>query len=205
MSGLNHSMAPKQVAAEAFRVTVGADNAAKPYAASVLNVSGMSFGAISPNAIRSLNRGAMLGGFAQVTGEGAVSRYHLQHGGDLIWQIGSGYFGCRDQDGGFNAGRFAETASLDQVKMIEVKLSQGAKPGHGGFCRRPRSQRKLPAPARFRAIGTVFRPPRTAPSQHQSSCSNSSPNCGGSQAATGRLQALRRSSMAGARGVQGDG
>ena len=92
----------------------------------------MSFGALSPNAIRAMNKGAAMGGFAQVTGEGAVSRYHREHGGDLVWQIGSGYFGCRHPDGSFSPDRFADIAREDQIKMIEVKLSQGAKPGHGG-------------------------------------------------------------------------
>src|SRR5204863_5146075 len=104
----------------------------KPYAASVLNISAMSFGALSANAIRALNQGAAMGGFAHDTGEGSISRYHREFGGDLIWEIGSGYFGCRHDDGSFSEERFVENATLDQVKMIEVKLSQGAKPGHGG-------------------------------------------------------------------------
>ena len=138
---LNHSMAPKPLATEQFRVRIGSSE--KPYECSVLNVSGMSFGAISPNAIRSLNKGAKMGGFAQVTGEGAVSRYHRQHGGDLIWQIGSGYFGCRDDNGRFHPDRFAETAALDQIKMIEIKLSQGAKPGHGGVLPKAKITREI--------------------------------------------------------------
>ncbi|MCI4664724.1 MAG: FMN-binding glutamate synthase family protein [Neomegalonema sp.] len=129
---LNHSMAPVHNDRESFRLQIGGLNCAQPYRSSVLNVSGMSFGAISPNAIRAMNKGAMMGGFAQVTGEGAISRYHREHGGDLIWQLGSGYFGARDADGRFNPELFAETAADAQVKMIELKLSQGAKPGHGG-------------------------------------------------------------------------
>ena len=129
---LNHSMAPAPVSHEPFRVIVGEGRCSRPYSSSMLNVSGMSFGAISPNAIRAMNKGAELGNFAQVTGEGAVSPYHKEHGGDLIWQIGSGYFGCRADDGGFHAEKFRDTATLDQIKMIEIKLSQGAKPGHGG-------------------------------------------------------------------------
>lgn len=129
---LTHSMVPKDVSAESLRVLVGGPDCAQPYSASVLNISGMSFGALSPNAIRALNRGAELGNFAHTTGEGSVSRYHCESKGDLVWQIGSGYFGCRDEHGNFCPERFAKTAALDQIKMIEVKLSQGAKPGHGG-------------------------------------------------------------------------
>ena len=129
---LTHSMVPKDVSAESLRVLVGGPDCAQPYSASVLNISGMSFGALSPNAIRALNRGAELGNFAHTTGEGSVSRYHCENKGDLVWQIGSGYFGCRDEHGNFCPERFADTAALDQIKMIEVKLSQGAKPGHGG-------------------------------------------------------------------------
>jgi glutamate synthase domain-containing protein 2 len=129
---LNHSMAPREPAKEPFRVTVGGPDCTQPYAASVLNISAMSFGSLSPNAIRALNQGAKHGGFAHDTGEGGLSPYHQEHGGDIIWEIGSGYFGCRNQDGSFSAERFAQTAILPQVKMIEIKLSQGAKPGHGG-------------------------------------------------------------------------
>src|SRR5438067_13389051 len=92
----------------------------------------MSFGALSPNAVRALNTGARKGGFAHDTGEGGVSPYHKENGGDIIWEIGSGYFGCRNPDGSFCEERFSETANLDCVKMIEIKMSQGAKPGHGG-------------------------------------------------------------------------
>src|SRR5271157_2842427 len=130
---LCHSLSPRPLATKAFRVTVGDLNCAKSYSASVFNISAMSFGALSPNAIRALNGGAKQGGFAHDTGEGGVSRYHREMGGDLIWEIGSGYFGCRRPDGSFCAERFAETAADAQVKMVEVKLSQGAKPGHGGL------------------------------------------------------------------------
>ena len=129
---LNHSTFPKPVAKEPFRIMIGGQNCAQPYNASVFNISGMSFGAISPNAIRALNKGAKKGNFAHTTGEGGISKYHKKYGGDLIWQIGSGYFGCRDANGEFCDQTFAETAKLDYVKMIELKLSQGAKPGHGG-------------------------------------------------------------------------
>src|SRR6202008_3589303 len=105
---------------------------AQPYSCSLLNVSAMSFGALSANAIRALNTGAKRGGFAHDTGEGSISRYHRENGGDLIWELGSGYFGCRTADGQFDAGKFGRPARSLQVKMVELKLSQGAKPGHGG-------------------------------------------------------------------------
>lgn len=129
---ISHSLAPTRLANHNFRITVGGPDCKKPYSASVLNISAMSFGSLSANAIRSLNHGAKLGGFAHDTGEGGLSPYHREHGGDITWEIGSGYFGCRHPDGSFSPERFAETATLDQVKMIEIKLSQGAKPGHGG-------------------------------------------------------------------------
>lgn len=116
-----------------LRVTVGGPACQQPYEASILNISAMSFGALSANAVQAMNLGARTGGFAQNTGEGGISRYHLQHGGDLIWQIGTGYFGCRLQGGGFCRDQFRENAARDAVRMIEIKLSQGAKPGHGGI------------------------------------------------------------------------
>ena len=112
--------------------TVGGPACRQPYSASVFNISAMSFGALSANAIRSLNKGAALGGFAHDTGEGGYSPYHREGGGDVIWEIGSGYFGCRRPDGGFDPDKFAAAAANPQIKMIEIKLSQGAKPGHGG-------------------------------------------------------------------------
>lgn len=129
---INHSICPSAPAQEPFRITVGGPDCTHPYSASVFNISAMSFGSLSANAIRALNCGAKIGNFAHDTGEGGVSPHHREHGGDLIWEIGSGYFGCRDAKGRFDPGRFAETARLDQVKMVEIKLSQGAKPGHGG-------------------------------------------------------------------------
>lgn len=129
---ISHSMAPTQIESSNFRVRIGGPECDKPYSASVLNISAMSFGSLSANAIRALNNGAKLGGFAHDTGEGGLSPYHREHGGDIIWEIGSGYFGCRHPDGSFSPERFTETATLAQVKMIEIKLSQGAKPGHGG-------------------------------------------------------------------------
>lgn len=127
-----HSMMPKPVASSGFRITIGGPQCTQPYSASTLNISAMSYGALSANAIRALNAGAKRGGFAHDTGEGAVSPYHREAGGDLIWEIGSGYFGCRNLDGTFNPEKFEQTAKDPQIKMIEIKLSQGAKPGHGG-------------------------------------------------------------------------
>lgn len=115
------------------RVQVGGKDCKKPYSASILNISAMSFGSLSKNAILALNGGAKAGNFAHNTGEGGISPYHLQNGGDLIWQIGTGYFGCRDNQGNFDPKLFKEKSNLESVKMIEIKLSQGAKPGHGGI------------------------------------------------------------------------
>ena len=132
-SWVTHSVQPKHITDTSFRVKIGNKACKKPYSASLYNISAMSFGSLSANAIQALNTGAKLGGFAHDTGEGSVSRYHKAGGGDLIYQVASGYFGCRAKDDTFDADKFAETASLDQIKMIELKLSQGAKPGHGGM------------------------------------------------------------------------
>jgi glutamate synthase domain-containing protein 2 len=129
---LAHSIAPKHVVKEPFRITIGGPDCTKPYSASIFNISAMSFGALSPNAIRALNAGAKKGDFAHDTGEGGYSPYHRENGGDIIWEIGSGYFSCRNSDGTFNAEKFEGNAKSDQIKMVELKLSQGAKPGHGG-------------------------------------------------------------------------
>ncbi len=129
---LTHSMAPSTIDNHHFRVRVGNTACSQPYDISLFNVSAMSFGALSANAIMALNQGAKMGGFAHDTGEGSISRYHRIHGGDLIWEIGSGYFGCRDDQGKFSPERFVAQAREPQVRMIEIKLSQGAKPGHGG-------------------------------------------------------------------------
>ena len=129
---INHSVAPGEPASHDFRVQIGGADCQHPYSASVFNISAMSFGSLSANAILALNAGARRGGFYHDTGEGSISRYHLEHGGDLVWEIGSGYFGCRADNGGFDAGKFAENARRGSVKMVEIKLSQGAKPGHGG-------------------------------------------------------------------------
>ncbi|MGB7076921.1 MAG: FMN-binding glutamate synthase family protein, partial [Xanthobacteraceae bacterium] len=129
---LDHSMAPRPVVKEPFRIVIGGPDCEKPYSASILNISAMSFGALSKNAILALNGGAKKGNFAHDTGEGGYSPYHRENGGDIIWEIGSGYFSCRNADGTFCADKFAANAAQDQIKMVELKLSQGAKPGHGG-------------------------------------------------------------------------
>ncbi|MBK7502410.1 MAG: FMN-binding glutamate synthase family protein [Polaromonas sp.] len=129
---INHSMQPSVLKSHDFRITIGGEQCQQPYSASIFNISALSFGALSANAILALNKGAQQGGFAHDTGEGSISQHHRVHGGDLIWEIGSGYFGCRNNDGTFNESEFADNAKLPQVKMIEIKLSQGAKPGHGG-------------------------------------------------------------------------
>jgi glutamate synthase domain-containing protein 2 len=129
---LVHSTTPVDPPKEMPRVLIGGPDCTKPYPMALLNVSAMSFGALSANAIRALNKGARLGGFAHDTGEGGLSPYHQEHGGDLVWEIGSGYFSTRTKDGGFDRGEFASKAAGDQVKMVSLKLSQGAKPGIGG-------------------------------------------------------------------------
>jgi len=130
---LTHSIVPKHLADWDFRTLIGGPDCKQPYSASLYNISAMSFGALSGNAILALNMGTKAGGFAQDTGEGGISRYHREGGGDLTFEVGSGYFGCRNHDGSFNPEKFAAQATDPQVKMIEVKLSQGAKPGHGGM------------------------------------------------------------------------
>jgi glutamate synthase domain-containing protein 2 len=137
---INHSMAPTKIAGHDFRITIGdgGSSCTQPYSASIFNISAMSFGALSANAILALNGGAKRGNFAHDTGEGSISQHHRVHGGDLIWEIGSGYFGCRHDDGSFSEERFTANALDPQVKMIELKLSQGAKPGHGGVLPGPK-------------------------------------------------------------------
>jgi len=130
---ITHSMTPVPAPdPNTFRITIGNKACSQPYSASILNISAMSFGALSSRAVESLNGGAKLGNFFHDTGEGGISIYHKKHGGDLVWELGSGYFGCRTDDGHFDPEKFAKQASLEQVKMIEIKISQGAKPGHGG-------------------------------------------------------------------------
>lgn len=130
---VNHSMAPVPDVDESPRVSIGNEQTTHPYSASVFNISAMSFGALSANAIAALNLGAKIGSFYHDTGEGGISPYHLKYEGDLVWEIGSGYFGTRDKHGGFDAHLFTKQSQLENVKMIEIKLSQGAKPGHGGL------------------------------------------------------------------------
>ena len=173
MNGLPIRFAPKPDAPEEWRVAVGGNQCTKPYSAALLNISAMSFGSLSANAIRALNKGASIGGFYHDTGEGGLSRYHREYGGDLVWELGSGYFGCRDGDGRFDPDRFRDTAQSDQVKMVEIKLSQGAKPGHGGVLPEVKVTDGDRRSARGRRkAGTVFRPPRIRPFRLRSNCSN---------------------------------
>lgn len=165
---INHSIAPIEIESQDFRISIGGPACLKPYSASVFNISAMSFGALSANAILALNEGAKRGNFCHDTGEGSISRYHRAPGGDLIWEIGSGYFGCRDALGNFDEKKFAENAGQAQVKMIEIKLSQGAKPGHGGVLLGPKvtpeiaEARGVPvgedcnSPSRHSAFSTPF-------------------------------------------------
>lgn len=115
------------------RVKIGGNDCKQPYEASIFNISAMSYGSLSANAVLALNKGAFLGGFSHNTGEGGLTPYHLENGGDIVWQIGTGYFGCRTKEGNFDSDLFAKNANKESVKMIEIKLSQGAKPGHGGI------------------------------------------------------------------------
>ena len=160
---ITHSLAPTHLHDHNFRVAIGGASCTQPYDISLFNVSAMSFGALSANAIMALNKGAYMGGFAHDTGEGSISRHHRVHGGDLIWEIGSGYFGCRDSQGRFSPERFVENALSPQVKMIEIKLSQGAKPGHGGVLLGPKVTAEI-AEARGVQIGEDC----VSPSSHSS-------------------------------------
>ncbi len=154
-----HSINATKVKPEYERVLIGGPDCKQPYNASRLNISALSFGALSSTAIAALNRGAALGNFAHNTGEGSMSQHHLKHGGDIIWQIGTGYFGCRNPDGRFNDESFRERATLDVVKMIEIKLSQGAKPSHGGVLPGAKVTEEI-AKIRLVEVGeTVLSPP----------------------------------------------
>jgi len=159
---LGHSIVPRDEIPENWSVAVGAGACSKPYASSLLNISAMSFGSLSARAIEALNQGAKLGGFAHNTGEGSISRYHRKPGGDLIWELGSGYFGCRQPDGSFDPAQFRVNAAPDQVKMIEVKLSQGAKPGHGGVLPGAKVTREI-AEAREVPVGETVVSPAAHP------------------------------------------
>ena len=158
---LKHSIATKPMVknpVQDLRITVGGPQCTQPYSLSILNISAMSFGALSAPAVHAMNLGAKMGNFAHDTGEGGLSRHHRAGGGDLIWQIGTGYFGCRKQSGEFDPDAFAKTASDPQVKMVEIKVSQGAKPGHGGILPGAKVTEEI-AEARLVPVGqTVFSP-----------------------------------------------
>jgi glutamate synthase domain-containing protein 2 len=156
-----HSMSPKDfnLLDQDPRVIIGNKDCKQPYSASIYNVSAMSFGSLSSNAVEAMNAGAKIGGFAQNTGEGGLSPFHLKHGGDLIWQIGTGYFGCRTDDGNFNSTLFREKALLPEVKMIEIKISQGAKPGHGGILPAAKNTKEIAAIRNIKPHTLVASPP----------------------------------------------
>ena len=158
-NGLRHSMFPVELCKDEFRTTIGGDACKLPYSASVLNISAMSYGSLSKNAVLALSKGAKKGNFYHNTGEGGISEYHIQGGADLVWQIGTAYFGCRTEDGCFNPEAFKEKARKDQVKMVELKLSQGAKPGHGGVLP---AEKNTPEIAKIRMVEpftTIQSPP----------------------------------------------
>ncbi|WP_019616495.1 FMN-binding glutamate synthase family protein [Psychromonas ossibalaenae] len=158
---IGHSLAARHIseAKPDPRITIGGADCSKPYSTSIFNISAMSFGALSSNAIKALNKGAKLGGFSHNTGAGSVSPYHLADDGDLIWQIGTAYFGCRDNSGCFSSEKFVRTACLSNVKMIEIKLSQGAKPGHGGILPAHKNTAEIAQIRYVKAGETVDSPP----------------------------------------------
>ncbi|MEO9003488.1 MAG: FMN-binding glutamate synthase family protein [Ginsengibacter sp.] len=158
---MTHSIAPKNFLKMNHnpRVLVGNKDCKQPYSASVLNVSAMSFGSLSTAAVEALNGGAKMGGFSQNTGEGGISPYHLTGGGDLVWQIGTGYFGARDADGNFSFEIFKKNALRPEVKMIEIKLSQGAKPGHGGILPAKKNSPEIAAIRHVEPYITIYSPP----------------------------------------------
>lgn len=160
---INHSLSPlkaSDIGEEECRVLVGGKDCTKPYSLSIFNISAMSFGALSPNAIMALNWGAKEGRFAHNTGEGGLSSYHQKHGGDLIWQIGTGIFSCRTIEGKFSEEKFTSNAKLEQVKMIEIKLSQGAKPGHGGILPAAKNTSEIAKIRGVKEKTTVESPPK---------------------------------------------
>lgn len=157
--GLTHSMYPSQVANLPDRVQVGGKDCRRPYDASIFNISAMSFGSISKNAILALGYGAKRGGFYHNTGEGGLSDYHLATGADLVWQIGTGYFGCRTPDGDFDPDAFRQKSRHAHVKMIELKLSQGAKPGHGGVLPAVKNTEEISRVRGLKPHTTVLSPP----------------------------------------------
>ena len=152
------SLYPAPVPHEAPRVTIGGDDCKQPYAASLYNISAMSFGSLSKNAVMALNKGALKGQFYHNTGEGGISPYHLQ-GGDLCWQIGTGYFGCRTLEGNFSPEKFKENATRPEVKLIEIKLSQGAKPGHGGVLPGVKNTKEIAEIRGVKPHETILSPP----------------------------------------------
>ncbi|MCC9136015.1 FMN-binding glutamate synthase family protein [Pontibacter silvestris] len=154
-----HSMFPVHVKEDALRVTVGSNRCAKPYNCSIYNISAMSYGSLSKTAMKALNGGAKLGGFAHNTGEGGISPFHLEEGGDLIWQIGTGNFGCRDNHGNFSEERFAQQVMHPNIKMVEIKISQGAKPGHGGILPGAKNTPEIAAIRQVEPYTTVVSPP----------------------------------------------
>ncbi len=158
---MSHSIVPKDFKTldNDPRVVVGNKDCTQPYSCSIFNVSAMSFGSLSSNAIEALNGGARIGNFAHNTGEGGLSPFHLKPGGDIIWQIGTGYFGCRDEEGNFNGDLFAEKAQLPNVKMIELKISQGAKPGHGGILPAAKNTKEIAAIRHVKPHTTIASPP----------------------------------------------
>ncbi|MBN9298503.1 MAG: FMN-binding glutamate synthase family protein [Filimonas sp.] len=158
---MSHSIASKDFTKldHAPRVTIGNKDCKYPYSASIFNVSAMSFGSLSPNAIEALNAGAKIGNFAHNTGEGGISPYHLKHGGDIIWQIGTGYFGCRDDEGNFSPEVFKQNVDKPQIKMVELKISQGAKPGHGGILPASKNTPEIAAIRHVKPGTTVASPP----------------------------------------------
>lgn len=156
--GIKHSIFPTAVNEELPRVLIGGSNCKQPYLASLLNISAMSFGSLSENAIIALNKGAQKGTFYHNTGEGGLTEFHLQ-GGDVCWQIGTGYFGCRDERGSFDEAKFAKKANLPEVKMIEIKLSQGAKPGHGGVLPAAKNTEQIATIRGVKPHTTILSPP----------------------------------------------
>ncbi|SJZ79797.1 FMN-binding glutamate synthase family protein [Sediminibacterium ginsengisoli] len=157
---MTHSIAPKDFHKLDLspRVLIGNKDCKQPYSCSIFNVSAMSFGSLSPQAIEALNGGAKIGGFAHNTGEGGISPYHLKQGGDIIWQIGTGYFGCRDKEGRFSAEGFRSNALKPEVKMIEIKISQGAKPGHGGILPGKKNTPEIAAIRHVEPYTTIYSP-----------------------------------------------
>jgi hypothetical protein len=197
---INHSLMPTHLTSHDFRITIGAGRP-QPYSASVFNISAMSFGALSANAILALNKGAKLGGFAHDTGEGSISVHHRANGGDLIWEVGSGYFGCRNDDGSFSPERFQANAIDPQVKMIELKLSQGAKPGHGGVPQGDRGDRRRARRAGRRGLHLAGTPQRLLDAGRDDAVHRAAAHAVGWQAH--RLQALHRPSVGVVRRLQG--